>query len=164
MRKIISLFAFAFIAFAISGCTTPSIALSSGAPKAEGVEATYSIPAFQNANSEHDKAAYPNATTVARAAIESAFVKCGKHVTEDNGNIEITGVVTAFYPGNFWRRYTTVGISLKATDKKSGSILWTASLTKHAPFYYDYDYDPGKWAPEVADQLVKAVFKGSKNQ
>ena len=161
MKKIIPLFAFAVITVAITGCTTPSVAVSSRGPKDP---ATYSIAAFQDANSARDKAAYPNATTVTRAAIESAFVKYGKHVIQDNGDIEITGVVTAYYPGNFWRRFTTVGIDLKATDKKEGTILWTASLTKRATLGYDYDYDPGRWAPEVADQLVKAIFKETKKQ
>jgi hypothetical protein len=138
--------------------------ITSEAPKANADQSTYSIPAFQDGINERDKAAYPNATTVARAAIESAFVKCGKHVVQDNGDIEITGVVTAFNRGDFWKRFTTVGIDLKATDKKTGSVLWTASLTKRPPLHYDYDYDPARWTPEVADQLVKAVFKESKKQ
>src|SRR6266704_2287708 len=153
MKKLMPLLLFVVIAVVISGCATqnPYVALANRAPTAEDDQATYSFAAFQDANLKSEKAVYPDAAIIVRAAIESAFVKYGKHVVQEKGDIEITGIVTAYYQGSFTKGYTTVGIDLKAIDKKTGGVLWTASGIKSTQYWYQYD--PARWAQEVSDEL-----------
>jgi len=60
---------------------------------------------FQDANRERYKKDYPDAAVIVRSAIENAFVKYGKHLVKDKGDIEITGIVTTYHRGEFWAGY-----------------------------------------------------------
>jgi len=164
MKKSIPLLAFVAIAVVISGCATqnPYVALATRTPTTEDNQATYFFAAFQDANLKSEKAVYPDAAIIVRAAVESAFVRYGKHVVQEKGDIEIAGIVTAYYQGSFTRGYTTVGIDLKAIDQKTGGILWTASGIKSTQYWYQYD--PARWTQEVADELVKALVAASKKR
>jgi len=161
MKKLKHLFTLVAIAGALTGCATQDSEVALSKPPKNTVDDrnTYSIAVFQDANRELYKKDYPDAAVVVRSAIESAFVKYGKHLVKDKGDIEITGIVTTYHRGEFWagyeRGYTTVGISLKATDSKSGRVLWTASVMKRTQLIYDYD--PAKFSQEVADAFVKAI-------
>lgn len=154
MKKFILPIFFLISAAIISGCaTSPSVSRTA---EIETPETTYSIGAFQDANTASAKAAYPDATTIVRAAVETAFLKEGKNVVKDGGDVEIAGIVTAYYQGSFAGAYTTVGIDLTATDRKSSQILWKASLLKSTKYYYNYE--PARWASTVANELVTAAF------
>jgi hypothetical protein len=118
MKKLISLLLFAAITAAISGCVTqnlqtPSVALGTREPTDN---LTYSVAPFLDANSEINKQTYPDATNVVHAAVESALIKYGKNVVQDNGDIELTGIVTAYYQGKFLGPFTIVGIDLEVAS------------------------------------------------
>jgi hypothetical protein len=159
MKKRIPFIFFIIGTVAIAGCASsgPSVALGSHDAKYEEGQPTYAISAFQDANAATDKMAYPDASEVVRSDVEFAFIALGKHVVhDDNGDIEVVGIVTSYYRGAYWGRYSTVGLDLTATDKKSGRVIWKASVIKSTKFHYDYD--PAKLAREVTGELVKAVF------
>lgn len=148
----------------ISGCATqaPSVAFIRGGspPKDDGL--TYVLQPFRDAQIAKAKLIYPQAPEILHLAVESALVKSGKHVvTDGNGDIEITGVVTAYYMGSFGGPYTTVGLDLKAVEKKSGLVIWVANDIKNTR--WKYDYEPTLLAYDVACELIAKVFEpGSK--
>jgi hypothetical protein len=97
------------------------------------------------------------------SAVESALLKLGKHVgTDTNGDVQISGLVTAFYKGSFAGDYTTVGLDLKAIDKKSGVLVWKATYAKSTK--WNYKYDPALLADEVASELLKKAFASSEKR
>lgn len=161
MKKFIPLIFSAISAVIFSSCTTPAPSVTRVA-KIETDQTTYSIAAFQDANSAKDKKDYPDAATIVQAAVESALFHQGKHIIKNGGDIEINGIVTAYYQGTFGGRYTTVGIDLNATDTKSGKLVWNTSLIKSTKYYFKYE--PSIWAQEIANELVKEVFVSDNKQ
>jgi hypothetical protein len=153
-------------AVVISGCATtptPSVGFLAGYSPPTDDQTRYSISSLRDANDAKDKQTYPDASAVVTSAVESALLRMGKHVvTEDSSDIEITGIVLAFYRGSFNGRYSTVGLELRAMDKKSRVVVWKATYVRGTN--WEYDRDPANLAKEVADELVKKVFAPPKKQ
>ncbi len=119
---------------------------------------TYSMGEFEDANLGKDRYAFPGATRVVSGALETALLQSGyKIVGLGEGNAIITGTVTAYYQGEFIGRYTTVGFECKATNSKTGEILWKASRSKTTQWVYNYD--PFKLSSEVAKDLVQDLSR-----
>jgi hypothetical protein len=158
MKKLLYPILFIVSAAIISGCgSAPSVAIGSFASQYENDRTTYSVSEFQDVNAAADKIAYPGAAEILRSDVESRLIKHGIHVLKgDNSDVVITGIVTSFYQGAAFDRYSTVGVSITATDRKSGHVLWSASHAKTAKWHYDYN--PALLAGEVTDELLNAVF------
>jgi hypothetical protein len=146
----------------IAGCATssPRVVANGDTLQPKDDPKIYCILPLLDANSGKYQEDYPQASEVMTSAVESALLKLGKHVgTDTNCDIQISGLVTAYYKGSFAGDYTTVGLDLKATDKKLGVIVWKTAYVKSTK--WNYKYDPALLADEVASELLKKAFASS---
>jgi hypothetical protein len=146
----------------LSGCMSqgPTVGFVSGTPQPDDNHLTYMLLPFQDIQAADAQKIYPHAPEILSLAVESALVARGKHVVRGQADIEISGAVTAYYMGTFGGHYSTVGLDLKAVDKRSGLVVWSASNIHVARWYYNTD--PALLAYTAADEMMEKVFPGKK--
>jgi hypothetical protein len=146
----------------ISGCATqePTVEIVSGKLPPDDNQLTYMLQPFQSLQAADAQKIYPQAAKILSLAVESALVARGRQVVIGKGDIEISGAVTAYYTGTFGGPFSTVGLDLKAVDKRSGLVVWTASDVRVANWHYNIE--PALLAYLVADDLMEKVFPGKK--
>lgn len=116
----------------------------------------YSIEPFEDVNAKEDKENFPEAAKAVSGHFETALLQAGyRIVSKGKEDAIVTGTVMAYYRGRFVGRYTTVGFDVKATDSRTGEVLWKASHSITTSF--EYNYDPAVLAARVARELVQKL-------
>ncbi len=147
----------------VTGCASPKPTVSFATSATQLTNATYAIGPFVDGNAEKDRATYPNAAAVVAAAFEDALMESGRQtVGLGEEDITVSGVVTAYWQGKFWGRDSTVGFNVRAVEKKTGIVLWTASHSRTPR--WEYDLPPGLLAREVACEIVKQIVAAGKRR
>ena len=116
----------------------------------------YWIEPFEDNNSYEDKVKFTEAAKTVSGAFETAFLAAGyRIVSKGKEDATVTGTVFAYHRGTFGGPPSTVGFEVKATDSKSGEVLWKASHSIST--YSQYNYDPALLAGDVAKELVQRL-------
>lgn len=143
-----------------AGCSSMEAKVSFSPDDLGVSNATYAILLFTDGNSEH-VGDFPRAAAVVTSAFEDAFLQGGlRLVSPGNEDFTVTGLVSAFYKGSFFGPYTTVGFHVKAVDRRTGAVFWTASHAKKTE--WDYDYDPVLLVQEAAQETVDRIVASGK--
>lgn len=150
---------------------------------------TLVILPFESRIPEKESRKHPDAGEVLTDAFETAFLMTGARLversrlkevlgeaafsasglTEEDGvklgrllsaDAVVVGVVTAYRQGGFGSTATTVGLTVKAIDVESGTILWKGSGTyTGAPMGTNYSIDPAIAAKEAAKRVVEELLQ-----
>lgn len=140
----------------IAGCAAQKATVSFSPKAPRRPDLTYAVLPFIDGNAGKDRENYPRAALVVASAFETALMRAGHAiVSAGKEDVSVTGTVTAFYRGRFMGRYTTVGFDVKATDTKSGTVLWTGSHARTTR--WDYKYDPSMLVKRVARELAEKL-------
>lgn len=182
-----SYLALAIILSLITGCAAGTKSLVWKNPQMLNYHTkTYIILPFDDRNAAKDKANFPEAAEVVRDAFETALLLAGYRCVESSqvkkelsklnespsfisedasfgvgkklgADAAIFGVLTAYYRGSFFGRYTTVAFSVKAVEIQSGTILWKATQSETTK--WNYDYDPAVLATNLSVKVVEELKK-----
>ena len=164
MRAVFRIAMVALGVFFVVGCSTRQPSVFFKSDFSGRVPLTYAVMPLADGNEEKYRSEYPKAASIVGSALEAALMKTGLQlVVVGKEDVSLIGIVSSYYRGSFAWQYTTVAFSIKAVDKKTGSVLWTASHAKTKKWHYNYE--PAILAQEVSNELVqKLVVTGKLRQ
>ena len=161
MRVVLCIAMVVFGAFIVVGCATQEPAVFLKSDFSGSVPLTYAVISLVDGNDEKYRSEFPQASLIVASALETALMKTGLQlVVVGKEDVSLIGIVSSYYRGSFLCQNTTVALSIKAVEKKTGSVLWTASYAKTKKWHYSYE--PAILAQEVTNELVKKLVNTGK--